>query len=177
MQSKKLSSTSRSAKQPKLRYFIDRNLGSFYLPQQLVAAGMDVRVHDDFYEQTERDPWIFYECGLKNWIVITSDTGFMKSFPHMAAIALARTTVIAFTNNNYKSEVRGKAFIAARSKVESAIRSHRGRYFIGVVGTEGSFRVCAESPMPSRKTCDPRDWESYEQVCREAGVLALAPKH
>ena len=29
-----------------------------------------------------------YECGLKNLIVVTGDALFMKSFPHMAAVAL-----------------------------------------------------------------------------------------
>jgi len=134
-------------------------------------------VHDDFYQQTERDPLIFYECGKKGWVVITSDTGFMKAFPHMAAIALGKTTVIAFTNNNFKSQIRGAAFITAKKKIEAALAKHDKRYFIGIVGTTGTFRVCSESPLPSRKTCDPRDWDSYEQVCRQAGVLAFAPKH
>ena len=177
MPSNKLSNTSLSKKPPKTRFFIDRNLGAFYLAEQLRAAGFDVRVHEDFYQQTERDPLIFYECGVKGWIVITSDTGFMKAFPHMAAIALGRTTVIAFTNNNFKSDVRGAAFISARDKIEAALAAHKGRNFIAVVGTHGTFRVCSESPLPSRKTCDPRDWVSYEHVCKQAGVLPLAPKH
>jgi hypothetical protein len=134
-------------------------------------------VHDDIYQQTERDPWIFYECGKKNLVVVTSDLAFRKSFPHIAAIALARTSVIAFSNNNCKVDVRGKAFIKALSQIESALRQHRGNYFIAVVGTGGSFRICEESPMPSRKTCDLKDWSSYERVCSKEGVLALAPKH
>ena len=176
MPSKKRSNTSRSKEPPKTRFFIDRNLGAFCLAEQLRAAGFDVRVHDDFYHQKERDPWIFYECGIKHWVVITSDTGFMKAFPHMAAVALGNTTVIAFTNNNYKSDVRGKAFIAARKKIEKALKEHRGRNFIAVVGT-GSFRICEESPLPSRKTCEEQDWQSYDRVCRKAGVLPFAPKH
>jgi hypothetical protein len=134
-------------------------------------------VHDDLYVQTERDPWIFYECGIKDLIVITSDTLFMKSFPHMAAIALAKTRVIAFSNNNYKGEVRGAAFIKAKRLIERALAVNKERYFIGVVGMHGTFRICSESPMPSRKTCDAKDWESYERVCKTAGVLPLAPKH
>jgi hypothetical protein len=176
VRSKKRSNTSRSKKPPKTRFFIDRNLGAFYLAEQLRSAGFDVRVHDDFYQQTERDPLIFYECGVRGWVVVTSDIGFMKAFPHMAAVALGNTTVIAFANNNYKSEIRGNAFIAARKKIEAALKDHKGRNFIAVVGT-GSFRICEESPLPSRKLCDPRDWESYEGVCKHAGVLAFAPKH
>lgn len=147
------------------------------MPEQLRNAGIDIAVHDDLYTQTERDPWIFYECGRKNLIVVTSDTLFMKSFPHMAAVALARTRVIAFTNNNHKSVVRGAAFIKGRPQIEKALAAHKRKHFIGVVGMKGDFRICAEAPLPSRKTCHPKDWESYEQVCRTAGVLALAPKH
>lgn len=141
---------------------------------------MDITVHDEVYQQTERDPWIFYDCGKRGFIVITSDTMFMKSFPHMAAIALGKTTVLAFSHNNYKSDVRGKAFILARSQIEKEIAAHRKgrrRYFIGIIGMKGTFNIRKESPLPHRKTCDPRDWESYEQVCKTAGVLALAPPH
>ena len=110
-------------------------------------------------------------------VVITSDTSFMKSFPHMAAIALAQTSVIAFTNNNYKSAVRGEAFIKARASIERALMKHKGKYFIGLVGMNGTFTIRAESPLPSRRLCEQSDWESYERVCRRAGVLSLAPRH
>ena len=142
---------------------------------------MDITVHDDIYQHTERDPWIFYEQGKRGFIVVTSDTTFMKSFPHMAAIALARTTVLAFSNNNYKSEVRGNAFLKTLPRIEKKIARHRSRgkrnYFIGVVGMSGTLKIRAESPLPHRKTCDAKDWESYERVCRVEGVLALAPPH
>lgn len=91
----------------------------------------------------------------------------------MAAIALGKTTVITFSQNNHKSEVRGRAIIKARGAIEDSIREHAGKYFIGVVGMNGSFRVCEESPLPTRKSCDQRDWDSYDQVCREERVLAL----
>jgi hypothetical protein len=103
----------------------------------------------------------------------------MKSFPHMVAVSLGRTIVIAFTQNNYNSDVRGKAFIKALPQIEDAIAKHRkrSRNFIGIVGMQGTFRVAEEKPFPHRATCDPRDWESYERVCAEEGILALAPKH
>lgn len=178
---KKRLGTSQRGKPRKNRYFLDRNLGSVLLPEQLRRAGLDITVHDDIYQPTERDPWIFYDRGKLGFIVVTSDTSFMKSFPHMAAIALARTTVLAFSNNNYKSAVRGNAFLKALSKIESGIAEHRrsGKrdYFVGVVGMSGALTVRAESPLPHRKTCDAKDWESYERVCRSEGVLPFAPPH
>ncbi|HTR24433.1 MAG TPA: hypothetical protein VMI10_10645 [Terriglobales bacterium] len=148
---------------------------------QLRAAGLDVTIHDDRYIQTERDPWIFYECGKQGYIVITSDTEFMKSFPHMAAIALARTTVLSFSNNNYKSEVRGNAFLKALPRITAVLSKHKrrrkNRYFIAVIGMHGSLTIKAEGPLPHRKLCNDMDWKSYERVCIAEGVLALAPKH
>ena len=140
---------------------------------------MDITVHDDVYQQTERDPWIFYERGKLGFVVVTSDTAFMKSFPHMAAISLARTIVLAFSNNNYRSEVRGKAFLRALPRIEREIAKHRRkgthRYFVAVIGMMGTFTIRAESPLPHRKICDAKDWESYERVCQEEGVLAFRP--
>jgi hypothetical protein len=138
---------------------------------------MDIVVHDDVYVQTERDPRIFYEAGIKRHVVITADKQFTKSFPHMAAIALAKTQVIAFAKNKGTSQQKGDALLKVRTDIEKAVREHKGQSFIGVVGIKGSFRVCDESPLPSRKTCEPADWESFERVCKAAGVLALAPKH
>jgi len=147
----------------------------------LRAAGLDVTIHDDLYVQTERDPWIFYECGKEGFVVLTSDTEFMKSFPHMAAIAIARTTVLTFSNNNYKSDVRGNAFLKALPEITSELAKHKrrrkNRYFIAVVGMNGTLTVKADAPLPYRKTCNTLDWESYERVCRMEGVLTLAPEH
>jgi hypothetical protein len=156
-------------------------LGSMYLPKQLRAAGLEVIAQDDVkeYQDTERDPWLFYKCGKQGMIAVTSDTKLFRSFPHMAAIALGKTTVIAFTNNNYNSDIRGRAFIKALPQIEKAIRAHRRRkaYFVGIVGMQGSFRVAQEKPLPHRILCDPRDWASFERVCAAEGVLALAPQH
>lgn len=138
---------------------------------------MDITIHDDLYKQTERDPWIFYECGKAGFVVLTSDTEFMKSFTHMAAIAVAQTTVLAFSNNNYKSEVRGDALLKAlpRINVELSKRKRRRKnnYFIGIIGMNGTFAIKAEAPLPHRKRCDLLDWESYERVCAMEGILAF----
>jgi hypothetical protein len=156
-------------------------LGRVFLPKQLRQARLKVIAQDDVeeYRQTERDPWLFYKCGKQGMIVVTSDTRLFRSFPHMAAIALGRTTVIAFTHNNYNSDVRGSAFIKALPDIEAAIREHRQRktYFAGIVGMQGKFRVLQEKPLPHRAQCDPRDWASFERVCIAEGVLPLAPRH
>jgi hypothetical protein len=123
---------------------------------------------------------MYYQCGKRRHIVVTTDTAFRKSFPHMAAIALGDTIVIAFTNNVYNAERRARAFLAVRQELENALQAHmrlKRRSFIGIIGISGTFRVEEEKPLPHRKLCDPLDWDSYQRVCAYEGVLALAPEH
>jgi len=169
--SKKQSTTSRKNKrlENEPSFLVDRSLGRFKLLSQLRAAGIDVTPGDDVYDQDERDPWIFYSSGKSGKIVLTADRDFMKSFPHMAAIALGKTTVIAFTSNNYNSEARGRAFIKAKSRVFRAIRDNEAN-FIGSVGMDSTFLILERSPAPNRKYCDERDWNSYERVCKAEGI-------
>jgi hypothetical protein len=109
-------------------------------------------------------------------IVITSDKSFMKSFPHMAAIALGRTTVLFFSKNNWRSNIRGEAFLIARSRIFHALKKQPSN-FIACVGMGGSFNIIEDKPKPTRKYCDPLDWESYERVCQSEGIVAEAPKN
>jgi len=156
-------------------FLLDRSLGRHKLALQLRAAGLDVVAGDELYPETERDPWIFYDCGKQGKVVVTADKEFMKSFPHMAAISLGNTTVIAFTSNNYNSHVRGRAFIKAKSKVYRAILRSGGVGFIASLGMEGTFSIVNASPTPSKKYCDERDWKSYERVCFSEGLAYKTP--
>ena len=145
------------------------------LPNRLRQAGKDIVVHDDVYVPTERDPWIFYECGKKGLIVVTSDKLFMKSFPHMAAIALGRTTVLAFSNNNFNAQARGTAFIAATKAIATHMATANGNPFIATIGINGDVTMNDQNPRPTRKACDQADWESYVRVCKVEGIAAERP--
>jgi hypothetical protein len=166
VRSKKLSNTSKAHKLRDRCFFVDRSLGSLELPRRLREAGISVVVHDDIYTPTERDPWIFYECGKKGLFVLTSDKLFMKSFPHMVAITLGRTSVFSFSNNNYNSRVRSDAFIAASATIERMIASHRGQPFIATIGMTGTVELNVINPRPTRKACELADWDSYVRVCK-----------
>lgn len=157
-------------KQPNFRFFLDRNLGAIALPKQLESAGLEIIVHDTVYDRTERDPWIFYNEGKKGNVVLTTDKEFMKSFPHMAAIALGKTTVLYFSSNNWKSEIRGAAFLGAKADIMRALRKPERWPFIASIGMLGTFTIVDEKPRPARKKCDPRDWESYERICEIEGI-------
>ena len=181
MPSKKQSNTTPSRKRRKYHYFLDRNLGRLIFPGLLRDAGLLATAQDDTEEfsQAERDPWMFYLCGKRRDVIVTTDGAFRKPFPHMAAIALGDSIVLTFTNNCYNAERRATAFLTALEKIEIELqkRSRRKqRSFIGIIGITGTFRVAEEKPLPHRKLCDPLDWESYKRVCDQEGVLAFMPE-
>jgi len=95
----------------------------------------------------------------------------MKSFPHMAAIALGKTTVLFFSKNNWHSQVRGDAFLAAKSSIIHALKKQK-EHFLACIGMGGSFTIVDKEPRPMRKTCNPQDWESYRRVCESEGIIA-----
>jgi hypothetical protein len=175
VRSKKPSGTSKPPKPRKYRFFLDRNLGGIELPKRLRNAGKEIVVHDDVYVPTERDPWIFYECGKKGLIVVTSDKLFMKSFPHMAAIALGRTTVFSFSNNNYNGSIRATAFIAATRAMDKLLREHEGEPFIATIGMKGTVELNVVNPRPTRKACELADWNSYATVCEAEKIEPEMP--
>lgn len=51
----------------------------------------------------------------------------------MAAIALAKTKVIAFARNKRASDVKGLALIKAKTAIQKALLKHKRGYFVGVV--------------------------------------------
>jgi hypothetical protein len=153
---------------------LDRNLGRIELASQLRSTGLEIFVHDDIYNPLERDPWIFYDRGKHEMVVVTSDKEFMKLFPHMAGIALGKTTVLFFSKNNWHSRIRGDAFLAAHSRIIHALKKQPSN-FIACIGKGGSFGIVDAKPRPSRKFCDSRDWESYIRVCQVEGMQPEVP--
>lgn len=148
-------------------------MGAYELRNQLESAGFEYKIviHDDIYERTERDPWIFYDRGKNGMIVVTSDKKFTKSFPHMAAIALGKTTVLYFSKNNWRSEFRGRAFLDAKTAIIHALKKEPEN-FLACIGMEGSFTIADRHPRPLRKLCDEKDWDSYRRVCESEGIIA-----
>lgn len=177
MPSKRRSSTSNSPKQLESppRFLLDRNLGSLKLRAQLSADGLDVIVHDEIFDNpAERDPWIFYQCGKKGMVLVTSDKTFLKFFPHMAAIRLGKTAIFYFTQNNYNSAARGRAMLNAKDRILKIIRVER-RPFIASISMGGQVTLVDRTPEPNRKQCDPQDWASYKRVCKEEGISPDGP--
>jgi hypothetical protein len=156
-------------KPPEPRFLLDRNLGAYELKKQLCAEGFDVTAHDQVFEQLERDPWIFYWAGRNGYVMITADLKFKRLFTHQAAVVLGNTAIFSFTGSTYNSDVRGSAFIKAKSRIFRMLRK-QPRPFIATILLDGSVHLDTDNPAPNRKKVEPKDWESYERVCRAEGI-------
>jgi hypothetical protein len=148
---------------------LDRNLGAYVLKAQLSAEGFRVEAHDDLFGQTERDPWIFYWAGKNDRVMVTADLDFKNLFPHQAGIALGSTAVFSFTGKAFDSGTRGNAFIKGRAKILRMLKN-QPRPFIATIRSNGEIHLDTANPTPSRRKIDPRDWESYERVCKAEGI-------
>lgn len=158
-----------ASKPPDPKFLLDRNLGAYQLKAQLSNEGFDVTAHDEIFGQLERDPWIFYWAGKNNYALVTADLSFKKLFTHQAAIALGRTAVFSFSGANFNSVARGRAFSKARPSILRMLRKQQ-RPFIATILFNGVIHIDSTNPRPRRKKVDPRDWASYEQVCKAEGI-------
>ena len=144
---------------------MDRNLGAYELKAQLSNAGLNVTAHDEIFGPLERDPWIFYWAGKNDYVLVTADLSFRRLFTHQAAIVLGRTAVFSFTGTTFNSAARGEAFTKAKAKIFRILRK-QPLPFIATVLLSGDVHLASADPRPNRRKVDPRDWESYERVCK-----------
>ena len=148
---------------------MDRNLGAYELKTKLSQHGLNVTAHDNVFDPQERDPSIFYWAGKKGYIMITADLSFKALFTHQAAIALGRTAVFSFTGNTFNSDARAAAFLRAKPKILRMLKK-QPLPFIATIWLNGDVHLDTANPTPSRKKVHPKDWESYERVCRAEGI-------
>ena len=71
--SKKPSDASLRSPPERLVFFVDRSLGRKIIPDALRAADEEVRVHDEFFPQDEKDEVWLAEVGRLGWVVLTKD--------------------------------------------------------------------------------------------------------
>jgi hypothetical protein len=73
--------------------FIDRCLGSKIVPEVLRDAGIDIRIHDELFDQNELDNNWLPIVGAKGWAVLTEDRHIRTRAPEIKALIEANTHV------------------------------------------------------------------------------------
>jgi len=99
----------------------------------LQQAGVDVRIHDDFFAQDEKDEVWLPEVGRRKWFVISNDEGIRYREPARIAIEEARVGVFIFASRgDLKAEEKAKIFIDALPRIRRFIKKH-ARPFIAKI--------------------------------------------
>lgn len=106
-------------------FFVDRDLGKKKFPRLLQEAGIEVRIHDDFFSQDEADEVWLAEVGRQQWFVISNDERIRYREPARIVIEAAKVGVFIFASPGHlKAEEKAKIFINALPKVRRFIKKH-----------------------------------------------------
>ena len=102
-------------------WFVDRSLGR-RLVVELRAAGFLVEEHADHFAPDALDTEWLGEAGRRGWVVLTKDKAVRRNALELAAILTAEVACFSLGAGNLKSEQMAQAFIAARRRMEKALR-------------------------------------------------------
>ena len=103
-------------------FFIDRNLGAEYLPNELRQAGFRLVIHDEHFNgrQDVGDPEVIAECGKHRWVLMTGDSDLPRRW--IGEIRKARIGVFCQTNNHQGPRLWVPRIIASHKKIVKVMK-------------------------------------------------------
>jgi predicted nuclease of predicted toxin-antitoxin system len=104
-------------------WFIDRSLGR-KIVLALRKAGFQVEEHAAHFADDAPDAEWLSEAGRRGWVVLTKDKAIRRNALEHAAIVAAKVACFSLGHGNLKSEQMAQAFVAARVRMEKALRRH-----------------------------------------------------
>lgn len=108
-------------------YFIDRNLGRRFA-ESLRAAGLEVRWHDDHFDQDTPDEVWISKVAEDGWIILTHDAMIRYTSRIRDSIADSGARVFLIATKTLRSEQYMKLFHDTRHKIERFIARHQPPY-------------------------------------------------
>jgi predicted nuclease of predicted toxin-antitoxin system len=98
----------------RLVFFVDRSLGRKVIPDALRAAGVEARVHDEFFPQDAKDEVWLTEVGQHGWVVLTKDKHIRYRQVEVRALLTAKVRAFILTARGDLSGAEvGQIFIKA----------------------------------------------------------------
>jgi predicted nuclease of predicted toxin-antitoxin system len=104
-------------------WFVDRSLGR-KIVAQLRAAGFQVEEHSAHFADDAPDAEWLAEAGRRGWVVLTKDKAVRRNALELAAILAGEVACFSLGHGNLKSDQMAQAFVAARSRMEKAVRRY-----------------------------------------------------
>ena len=102
-------------------WFVDRSLGR-KIVVDLRAAGFHVEEHSAHFADDAPDAEWLAEAGRQGWVVLTKDKAVRRNALELAAIRTSGVACFSLGHGNLKAEQMAQAFIAARRRMEKAMR-------------------------------------------------------
>jgi predicted nuclease of predicted toxin-antitoxin system len=102
-------------------WFIDRSLGR-RLVTELRSAGFLVEEHADHFAPDAPDAEWLGEAGRRGWVVLTKDKAVRRNALELAAIRESGVACFSLGRGDLKAEQMVVAFVAARPRMEKALR-------------------------------------------------------
>lgn len=136
---------SRKRRERRLTFFVDRNLGGKKIVHRLKGAGLNVRAHDEFFDQDTDDPTWIKHAAKQGWIILSADRHIRLNRVELEAIATAKASVFMPSLKHDRAvEAIADAVISAMRKIRQVIATHRPP-FVATVALGGAVNVLMTS--------------------------------
>ncbi len=94
-------------------FFTDANLGRHIVPDALRAAGEQVRVHDEEFEQGTADRVWLDRAGVEGWAVLTKDSKIRYRSNETEVIFAAKVRAFVLVSSNLPGSEMATIFVQA----------------------------------------------------------------
>jgi predicted nuclease of predicted toxin-antitoxin system len=115
-------------------WFVDRSLGR-KIVLDLRAAGFQVEEHGAHFADDAPDAEWLAEAGRRGWVVLTKDKAVRRNALELAAILAGGVVCFSLGHGNLKAEQMVQAFVAARARMEKALRRYAPPFTASVTST------------------------------------------
>ena len=113
-------------------FFIDRSLGRKDVAGVLKARGACVQLHDQHFNQNEKDEKWIADVAQKGWVILTKDTEHHRKDTEREAIAQSGAREFALSNASISGVEMGQIFASALPSILRYLNRHQGPFIVRV---------------------------------------------
>jgi PIN like domain len=132
--------------------FVDRSLGR-KIAVDVRAAGFQIEEHSVHFADNAPDSEWLAGAGRRGWVVLTKDKAVRRNALEWAAILAERRGLLLSRPRELKAEQMAQVFVAARARMEKALRRYDPPMTASVTSTGHVSVLMADGELlPKPKT-------------------------
>jgi len=116
--------------------FVDRSVGRYYVPEALRHAGVEVRIHDDYFDAITPDEVWLAEAGQRGWVVLTKDDNIRRRQVAIHAIVRNRVRTFVLPTGSLTGEETAQIVVRALPRIRQLVIDYPPP-FIAIVARSG----------------------------------------